>query len=624
MRKRKRHSFFTTLLILGIGLPGLVGILAVQAKAVEGQANLIQVALQNVFTSTPTSTLTGTPPPLVTSTGSPIPALPANLTSVVLYAFIQTPSGHVQRPYVILTAFASVARAGSVVIRGVVNTQQFVCSETPCAVYLEGNSRLIFRAYADTGETSDEVIATVNVSQDANGYLVNIDTVNQFTSFTDACSQIWGVRDEDNATWDSFVQFPFQLNTNKTLHTLATRLILNGIVDARDCPAGGLSLSLDWPTACGLEKATSKMIEWQNQYDGYIWLASKNDGIPPKVLKTLIEVESQFWPSNSRFYVDEVGLGQINQLGVDVLLRRDPSLYQQVCSTVLSDCSHPYLSLEPAQQALIRGAVVQSIDASCASCDNGLDLNKAKDSISLISKLLKANCQQVDDILSVPYKPDPDADAATATAVEATVAAGGTRPGTNYEDYWRFTLLSYHSGVNCFQQAVNNTRKDGLPVTWEYLADEIKCRGGRDYVNGFMDTLVSFDLHLYQPGNLENVLIAPTIVPTRTPVPSPTPYVSSAKVNVQAYIDRNANGVFDPGEGIDGMSVMMRTSENDELTLRTENGLVTFDMSGYRPGIRVTISLPGLYRSESFDLPQQGEVPVIFKFDQPALPTIIP
>jgi hypothetical protein len=120
--------------------------------------------------------------------------------------------------------------------------------------------------------------------------------------------------------------FPFQLNTRKTLHTLATQLILSGIVETNDCPAGGLSLSLDWPTACGLERASTAMIAWQNQFDEHIWLASRDQGIPPKVLKTLIEIESQFWPGNSRFYIDEIGLGQINQLGLDVLLRQDPYL----------------------------------------------------------------------------------------------------------------------------------------------------------------------------------------------------------------------------------------------------------------------------------------------------------
>jgi hypothetical protein len=79
---------------------------------------------------------------------------------------------------------------------------------------------LVFRAYADTGESSDEVIASVSVTQSLTGYLVNIDTVSQYTAFTDSCSNIWGKRDENNASWDSFVQFPFQINTDKTLHTL--------------------------------------------------------------------------------------------------------------------------------------------------------------------------------------------------------------------------------------------------------------------------------------------------------------------------------------------------------------------------------------------------------------------
>ena len=129
-----------------------------------------------------------------------------------------------------------------------------------------------------------------------------IESVSQFTVFTDSCSLAWGVYNEEIATWDDFVQFPYEINTRKTLHYLATQLLLNGIVDASDCPAGGLSIGLNWPTACGLERASSEMIEWQNQFDDYIWLASRDHGIPPKILKTLIEVESQFWPGNHAFF----------------------------------------------------------------------------------------------------------------------------------------------------------------------------------------------------------------------------------------------------------------------------------------------------------------------------------
>jgi hypothetical protein len=69
---------------------------------------------------------------------------------------------------------------------------------------------------------------------------------------------------------------------------------------------------------------------------------------------------------------------------------------------------------------------------------------------------------------------------------------------------------------------------------------------------------------------------------------------------------------------------LLETSDNDELTKRTENGIAIFDMSGYRPNLNITVSLPGLFRSESFNLPETGEKLITFKFDQPTLPTSLP
>ena len=625
MQKRTRQSLFLIVLILGVGLPGLVGIFVVQAQISDVQAGLIDPVFQS--DSTPSPVLTSTSLPSQTPAGSPLsnPLSPIGISPLDIFAFIQAPNGYVPRPYVILTAFASISRSESVVIRGYIDSKEIICTDSPCAIYLDdGGARIIFRAFTTSGESSEEVISSVSVTRDDQGYRVTIDSISQFESFVDSCAVVWGVKDEENARWDSFVQFPYQINTQKTLHTLARNLILNGIVDTSACTSGGLSIGLDWPTTCGLETAASTMIEWQNQYDDYIWLAGKDHGIPPKILKTLIEVESQFWPGNSRFYLDEIGLGQINQLGIDVLLREDPSLYQEICPTLFSDCTLPYLSLDASQQDNIRGAVVSSMDATCPSCEYGLDLDIAKDSISIISRLLRANCQKVDDILKIPYKPDADVDAATATAAVATIAAGGSGPGADYEDYWRFTFLAYHSGISCFQISVNNTREAGLDVTWENLEAHIDCRGGGDYVNGVFDNLFAFDNYLYQAIDPGRVLVEPTIIATRTPVPTPTVYISSATVKVQAYIDRNGNNQPDATEWIDGMSVLLETSNNDEINKRTENGIVIFDMSGYRPRLDITVSLPGLYRSEHFILPETGEVVITFKFDQPTLPTTLP
>ena len=619
MRKKQRISPFS-ILIFGLILPGLIGIFAVQAKAVEEQVLNMQLALQNEPTPTLTPTATAAP---LSSTATPLLAVSGGVP-LDLYVFIQAPRGPVARPYVTLIAFASIPRSRSVEIRGLINSQEFICTVSPCAINLQSSSRLVYRAYASTGETSDEFVASVSVTQVVNGYLVTVDTVNQFTSFTDSCARTWGVVDEQNVNWDTFVQFPFQINTNKTLHTLTARLILNGVVDASSCPAGGLSLGLDWPTACGLEKASSAVIAWQNQFDDYIWLASRDHGIPPKILKTLFELESQFWPGNSRFYLDEFGLGQVNQLGVDVLLRRDPTYYQRVCPSVMTDCSRPYSGLNPEQQRLIRGAVVSLVDATCETCEHGIDLDKAKQSVDLIARLVKANCEQVDEIVKLPYKPDKDVDDATATAIVATVAAGGSQPGPTYEDYWRFTLASYHSGSSCFQDAVLALKTNRSPVIWENLEPQLSCKGGADYVNGFMSTLFAFDAYLYEPTDRLSVIAGPTIVPTRTAVPTPTVYVSSARIIVQVYVDRNGNGVPEDGEWIDAMTVQVSVSNGQPIIQRTQNGVAIFDMSGYPPNSGVDVSLPGLYRNNTFLLPEQGDVTIVFKFDQPVLPTLLP
>ena len=598
VNKTTRNSLVIVFLILGVGFPGLIGISAVQAQVGFDSLSVLRSAYQDG--PTPTLTPTAVVPllPSLTATASLDSLSSVFSPHVDVYAFIQAPSGHVLRPYVILTSFASISQ--NVLIKGYIDSREFVCADSPCLVYLEDNARIIFRAVTASGGNSSESIAVVSVTSDAQGYLVTVDSVSQFTSFVDSCSLIWGVQDDDVVTWDSFVQFPYQLHTRKTLHTLATQLLVRGVVDASDCPVGGLNSGLTWPTACGLERASSEMIKWQNQFDEYIWLASKDYGIPPKVLKSLIELESQFWPGNSRFYLDEIGLGQINQLGVDVLLRRDPFLYQEICSQVLSDCSEPYVRLKTEDQALIRGAVVKSVDASCPTCAYGVDLDKAKNSIALVANLLRANCQQVDTIL------------------------GADISDASYDDLWRFTFGTYHSGVSCFQTAVTETRDNGKPITWENLQNELKCGRGPDYVDGLMDNLFVFDQYLDQGLNVDAIRVLPTIIPTQTPIPTPTVYVSSSIVKVRVYIDRNGNLTPEQNEWLDGVSIQLRTTSNQLLETRTASGVAMFDMHGYAPGLGIDVSLPGLYRSENFILPEQGEVMITFRFDQPALPTILP
>src|SRR5918996_2909554 len=101
MRKKNRHSPFLILLILGIGVPGFIGILGVQAKAVANQPDLISVMLQIADTATATMTST-----LPASTSTDLPSgnllTPSGIFSPSLQAFIQAPTGLVSQPYVIL------------------------------------------------------------------------------------------------------------------------------------------------------------------------------------------------------------------------------------------------------------------------------------------------------------------------------------------------------------------------------------------------------------------------------------------------------------------------------------------------------------------------------------------
>lgn len=579
--------------------------------------------LTSPATSTPTSELesltsTNTSAPPATdevrvSTSTPDLGPQTGATPVLglfsedIYAFIQVPQGPLELPYVILYGFQS-APDQTVEIRGVVNSNEFFCPGTLCALPVPTSSNVVFRAYSSTGDFSDEVVASVRVAEREDGYYVYLDSVSQFGVFSDSCLRFWGLPGADtNQVWAQFVQFPYLLNTNKTLHHLTTRLILNGIVDVSDCPAGGLSPGLDWPTGCGLERARAKMTEWQNQYDEYIWLASKDIGIPPKILKTLIEVESQFWPGNQRFYLDEVGLGQINQLGVDVLLRRNPEVYQQVCNTVLNDCGLPYALLPEDQQRMIRGALIVSQSAVCPTCQDGINLDIAKQSIPFIASVLKANCEQVRVIVD-KYESDEDVD----------------DPEAPYTDFWKFTLLSYHSGISCFEEAVAKVTKIGLPVDWDNVSGQLRCESGVKYVDGLWGNLLSFETYRYTPGDLEFVQVNPVFLPTRTPIPTATPNVSSASVEVVVYLDSNQNDSVDEGEGLDGIPVLLHAQDGTEISQTTVNGVVVFDLTGLPVGIEATISLVNLYRSETFVIPRDGVISQEFKFDQPVLPTAIP
>lgn len=549
-------------------------------------------------TPAPTSTLTPTSAtPAATPTVKPVIRL-AVRSQPVLYVFINAPSGPVSEPYVILSAYRSVPSINPLQITGRINNIEFICPGTPCRLTVMPNARITFQAQGPLNETSNQVQATVRIEAREDGFYVFLEQISQYFSYQDSCAAMWGIDTKETyLPWSGLPQQPEQLATSKTLYYLAGQLIRSGAVNADDCSGKGLDPG-GAPNRCGVDRARTAMIEWQNMFDFDIWLAAKDLQIAPRLLKVLIETESQFWPANERSYVDEIGLGQINQLGIDVLIRQDPSLYQLICPSVLGDCSVPYPALPASLQAMIRGALLNALNASCETCPQGIDVSVAKQSITMVAFLLRANCRQVGQVMKL---------------YDATAS---------YEDHWKFTLVSYHSGLSCVENAIEELATAGDETDWKHVSRKIACGDSVNYVERFWTSLTTFEDYRLKPEDQPSIPIVPTYLPTPTPIPTIGPPPSKATVWVIVVLDETRNGIPEPSEWVNGITVTLRFPDGTELSAVTSNGKAVFDMEGYTSGTRVYVNLPALYRTTTFNIPERGILPVVFVFFPPSVPTI--
>ena len=327
------------------------------------------------------------------------------------------------------------------------------------------------------------------------------------------------------AAWDSFPPpdgLPEWLNTPDTVDELRTNipysylaanLITQGVVDVSACSNGGL-LSDGSASACGLKAAAPVVQEWQNRFDELILSVAQNYKVPAQLLKNLFSRESQFWPGVFRNGKD-VGLGQLTEGGADTALLWNPSFYNQFCPLVLdkSLCeSVGFSNLSDAHKALLRGALVGSVDARCADCPLGLDLSRADFSVGVFARTMLANCEQAGKIVQ-----------------DVT----GKMPGlaVDYETLWRFTLVNYNAGSGCLAIAINQAYipKADVPLSWDGVASILNgaCPGSVDYVNDISKVTAP------------ETPIAPTPTPSLTPTPSettitPTPAQSSTPLPTQS------------------------------------------------------------------------------------------
>jgi len=533
--------------------------------------------------------------------GTPTPTLGVvELAKVDLYAFAEAPDGELNDPYIILTALGNLPIEIPIGINGSINeTNEFTCFSTPCKLSLSSDSIIRFHAYTDLGHTSQEYTAIIRISKPSlNVYRVTVESSSDL-DYSDSCLSIWQphvdqIPDLAKMQWAIMPKSPSQLNTDETLHFLASRLIQNGMVDVSVCSSGGMVNGA--PDGCGIERSRQAMIEWQNKFDLDIWNAGKAVGIPPKLLKTLILRESQFWPGNTSYFLIEFGLAQINDLGADVALRWDTSLYQEICTNVLSDCSTPYLRLPSSIRAMVRGVLLARLDAACPTCRYGLDVEIAHSSIYSIARVLHANCVESRYILDQ-----------------------NNVHGSGYEDLWKFTMVSYHSGYGCLDSAIEAAAKNGESMDWQNVSEHLACQGARQYVDNFWNSLTTFDSKVLVPTIVETANV--NLMPTPTLMPLPTAAISSASVLIRVYVDNNNNDTSEPSEGVSGVSVRLTFSNGlNEFGTTNDQGEAKFSLTGRTVGEVINVSLVNLYRSRDLTLPDTGVVEVLFRFVQPNLP----
>jgi hypothetical protein len=111
---------------------------------------------------------------------------------------------------------------------------------------------------------------------------------------------------------------------------------------------------------------------------------------------------------------------------------------------------------------LLRGLVLKEIDATCPSCAGGVDLEKGKQAVQVLTETLNASCLQSTRVIYL--------------ATEKSPAAL-----LSFEDYWRLVLANYHAGAGCVYQAL---RKTGNPNSWNSIAVNFssECASGAEYI----------------------------------------------------------------------------------------------------------------------------------------------
>ncbi|MFZ3070248.1 MAG: hypothetical protein WA110_03890 [Anaerolineaceae bacterium] len=429
-------------------------------------------------------------------------------------------------PYLRLEAVEPLPNEQIIQILGTLNGEPFSCPGNICDLPLsptgmDGVNATFWAesSYGDASEVFDAQVRVIPWGDFANPDAAPVDNPTYYVDVLSSqwtgealssCSTVWQAFTpvDGPPAWLYTPSLAEELVSVNEYYLLAGSLIKQGAVDASSCENGGLEEN-GAANVCGMELARPYVDEWQNQFDAEILRVAEESGVPAQLMKNIFSRESQFWPGiYNRF--EEAGLGHLSDLGADTVLLWNPSFYDQFCPLVLSEetCQRGFGNLDEAQQEMLRGALVQKVNASCLDCPVGIDLTQANFSISIFARSLLANCEQVGQIVY------------NSSGLQAGQVA-------SYEDLWRFTLLNYNAGSGCLSNAIQQAINYKQPLTWANVVQFLEpvCQAGIGYVDDISNMPVDPNLgvgELLTTPDPEIVLATPVRTPTPRPTATPT------------------------------------------------------------------------------------------------------
>jgi hypothetical protein len=429
-------------------------------------------------------------------------------------------------PELVLTSEESLPNQGIIRIFGDLDGKAFACNDSICKLKIAPTSiqgiSLNFwgdSSYGDSTEYFQAYIRVIPVDGQADTYFVDVISPQWRGEDPPSCSNIWGVFPDslDPPAWLDTPIAAQALGSSDSLYFLSAALINNGLVDASSCINNGLNDPIT-ANECGVVLSASEVQHWQNLFDTEIFSVAQTDEVPAQLLKNVFLRESQLWPG---IYEDskEVGLGQLTDNGADTALLWNPTFFDSFCPLVLdaSICSYGYVQIGEERQSILRGALLNKLNASCPDCSDKIDLTKANFSIHIFAEALKGNCSQVNQIIMNTTQRNP-------------------REVSNYADLWRFTLVNYNAGPGCLGNAIQRTWDANLPIDWDHVMPNIDpaCREAVKYVmdisKGNTADIPAFSTPI-PTETLQPTLTAtsmfpptatPTLIPTLTSIPMPT------------------------------------------------------------------------------------------------------